>query len=145
MQASIKRMLADSFHWRDEFAVGHPVIDGAHQTFLDQFGALAQRLDDRADSRALEALFHRLVEDLLRHHADEEDVMDGLRFRGLADHRQSHRILACQAKAALAIGRDGEWVIALRLLSTLVLEHIALEDCHLRPCVRAQQTARAAS
>ncbi len=122
--------LARSFHWRDAFHIGHSGIDQEHRRFFEQLANAAQFIDD---PRRIERLFLDLFQELLRHLADEERVMDEVEFTGLAQHRLSHNVVAEQAKAALTIGCDGEWATALRLLGASVLEHVTEEDFKLRP------------
>ena len=83
------------------------------------------------------ALFLTIVDDLHRHVAAEERILEAVGFTMLAEHRGSHRALLEQADAALTIGADGEWATALRLLSMALLEHIVLEDAKLRPSLAA--------
>lgn len=124
-----------SFQWHDRFLVGHPDIDADHKRFFAYFTDMARRVDGRGDSQAISALFLEVVDDLRRHLVDEERILEQVGSTLLAEHRSSHRALAGQADAALAIGADGEWATALRLLSMAVLEHIVLEDAKFRPCL----------
>jgi len=128
--------------WRDEFLVGHPAIDDDHRRFFDYFSEAVARLDELQDSIRLQALFVEIVDDLERHLATEERILAETGFDGLADHRVCHKVLAAQAKAALAICRDGEWVTALRLLASLVVEHITIEDAKARPFLQAAAAGR---
>jgi len=126
--------LLRSYQWQDRFLVGHPEIDADHRRFFDHFRDMASCVDDPGAGAALDMLFTDCVADLIRHHATEEHIVARHGFAGLAEHKSRHRTLAYQAKAALAMGRDGEWMTALMLLSTLVLEHVAMEDANFRTC-----------
>ena len=98
---------------------------------------MASQLDDVAGVPVLELLFVRMLDDLERHLASEERILGEIGFPDATGHRTSHRLLREQAMAALAIGRDGEWPTALRLLAISVLEHIVEDDGSLRPFLAA--------
>lgn len=127
-----QRELSRSFQWHDGLLIGHDDIDEDHRRFFSHFAALARQMDGSIASSVLERLFAEVLADLGRHLTAEEDILDRIGFPGRSVHQTSHRVLDEQARAALAIGRDGEWGTALRLLATAVLEHIAEDDAKLR-------------
>jgi len=130
-------MRLGSLPWQDRFSVGDPRIDADHRRFFDYFAEAAGQVDQLAGSPVLQRLFMAIVDDLLRHLATEEQILAQAGYNGLAAHRISHQVLAAQAKAAVSICRDGEWVTALRLLASLVVEHISVEDAKARPWLAA--------
>ena len=133
MGCMTERQDASAFAWRDRFMVGHPVIDGGHRDFFVGISWLSAHLDAGGEELDVEAEFRALANDLLRHCADEERILAEIGCTDLAAHTGSHRGLSHQAEAVLTIGRDGAWGTALRLLSILVLEHIAEEDVKIQP------------
>lgn len=128
----VERELLHSFQWRDSFLVGHAAIDDDHKRFFTFFSDLALCIDAAVDTAALMALFLDLVKDLDRHLAEEERILGEIGFPGLAGHQSCHRLLAERIGAAQTIGHTGQWVTALRLLATSVLEHIIEEDREIR-------------
>ncbi len=135
-RVSIERDFHHSFQWHDRFLVGHPEIDSDHQRFFACFADIANR-GGGLGTLASVALFLELVDEIQRHLATEERILDQVGFTMLDEHRSHHRALVEQAGAALSIGADGEWATAFRLLSMAVLEHIVLEDAKLRHCLAA--------
>lgn len=122
--------LGGSFRWHDGLLIGDSRIDEDHRRFFGYFD-LAALVGD--DPEALEPLFLEILADLGSHLAAEEQILAEIGYPGAGSHRTLHRMLGEQAKAALAIGRDGEWKTALRLLATSVLEHMAEDDVKVRP------------
>ena len=133
--ASVELDLHRSFQWHDRFLVGHPDIDADHRRFFAYLADGAAAESGPAGTLARVALVMAMVDDLHRHLETEERILDGIGATLAADHRSGHRALRELAGAALAIGSDGEWATALRLLSVAVLEHIVLDDAKLRPCL----------
>ncbi len=133
--------LGSSFQWHDGFLVGHDGVDADHKRFFGYFSDLAREIDGPADPAALEHLFTVVLGDLGQHLMAEELFLDAIGFPETASHRTSHLMLSEQAKAAFAIGLDGEWATALRLLATSVLEHITEEDSKMRPFLAVTSAA----
>lgn len=136
--------ISGSFQWHDGLLVGHGEIDADHRRFFAFLAGLQRPRDgggDETDGADVERLFIAVLDDLDRHLAREESIVDRMGFPGAFAHKAGHRLLHEQAMAALAIGRDGEWTTALRLLATSVLEHIVEDDGKLRPLFGAMEAS----
>lgn len=123
------------FHLRDGLCVGSGAIDGDHQRLFAALDDAVAQMKGFGHGVA-QTVFLDILSDLARHFSAEERILAAVGYAGLDHHRICHRVLMEQARAALAMGCDGEWPTALRLLSTAVLEHIAAEDCQVRPYMR---------
>jgi hemerythrin len=91
------------FHWREDFALGHPEIDAMHHEFTEVLDRLLRSTDqDLAES--LEAFL-----DHARRHFDEEArQMRDTRYSGASCHLDEHAAVLASGddvRALLAAGR----------------------------------------
>ncbi|MGE5505832.1 MAG: bacteriohemerythrin [Actinomycetota bacterium] len=122
--------------WRDEFAIGDPVIDAQHRAFFAEVGQLrAAILSDQPQQRYADycATFSH---SLRRHFADEEQLMAEMGYPGLDDHRSVHRHLLARVEAV----RDQvaaapcllDCILASRSLIIMLIEHLLHDDMRLK-------------
>ena len=94
------------FHWRNDFALGHPDIDAMHHEFTEVLNRLLQSSDQEL-AQTLDAFL-----DHARRHFDQEArQMRDTRYSGASCHLEEHEaVLASgeQVRALLAAGNPSE-------------------------------------
>ena len=88
-QESIKAMFIE---WKDEYMIGHKLIDFDHQMLVHMTNELFVRVESNSetDDEVAQALA-ALVEYVKRHFAREEDIFLGTEYPGKHEHLRKHR------------------------------------------------------
>ena len=124
-------------HWKDEMALGVPIIDKAHKALFQKLARL-QQLGDQHFSVA----FRELIAAVERDFREEEDLMEQIAFPSLANHREQHaRVLSGlhHAWGAVDEGDLEQGRHALSLLPQWLVFHQATMDLALAAALEMQQ------
>lgn len=94
--------------WHEAYECGDPTIDGEHrQLFVLANELIGASIGSKDGPEAACKAIERLVEHLLRHFSDEEEILERLGYAGLRAHQRAHEVLvrrALELKAAVKAG-----------------------------------------
>ena len=77
--------------WDEKYNIPHPVINEQHLHLVSLINRLFEQMRARQGKGELEALFGELVVYARTHFQQEEAIMKGIAFSGLAVHLKEHR------------------------------------------------------
>ncbi|MGB8275609.1 MAG: hemerythrin domain-containing protein [Alphaproteobacteria bacterium] len=90
------------FVWLETFELGIPQIDDEHKQML----SIMQRVQDTANAEQFDECM-TLLDDLISvseaHFTREEELLEKLRYPGVAEHREYHSALLARAEAVKEI------------------------------------------
>ena len=121
-------------NWCDKYAVGVEAIDGEHKELFEAVQALEAAMARSAQPEEMGQLLTRLSASTASHFAEEEAMMRGAKYPGLAIHLANHKRLMEKVEAFTARhGRNGAQVNqhALNFLRDWLLHHIENDDARL--------------
>jgi len=123
----------EPLEWNQALAIGHPEIDGQHRELFDRANQFFAVVAERERQTEIALAFRYLDTYVRFHFAREEKLMRGLRYPGLAEHREEHREYIRRLDSvksqfesegdstAVALALDG-------LLRLWLLQHVAEAD-----------------
>lgn len=79
-----------SYHWKNEFAVGHAEIDLQHQTLFELINRLEVACRNQAGREQMESILTGLLFYTQTHFAFEEELMKSVDYPDLDAHRSRH-------------------------------------------------------
>ncbi|MFA5941614.1 MAG: bacteriohemerythrin [Sinimarinibacterium sp.] len=124
--------------WTPDFEVGSCAMDQQHQQLIEIVNRYRTALNRKAPRAELVTIFEE-VADYARHHfREEEALMVGHAYPGLAAHRQTHRQLMDRVTELLLNLRAGEPAAARQIQSFLthwLTAHILDTDVKYKPFV----------
>jgi len=124
--------------WKDEYCIGHVVVDGEHKRLFQ----LANRILELADPSST-GEFDEVVKELFRymeyHFRHEEELMESITFPHLEHHRAAHqRIVEEMSESLRETPSVKEYGQKLRLFMVgWVLQHVIDEDMQIKPYLPA--------
>ena len=134
-----------AMEWRDELAVGHPVIDAQHRDFIEQARRVTGLIAGNSPAGELLPHIKAIVTAAAHHFTTEERI---LRDHGMADdddHRRDHtaivRQLADMVAGLSAQSSSEEMMTVVRTAVVILLEHMLLGDGRLRRHFQGAATA----
>lgn len=143
--ASLGRARSGFLHlaWRRAYACGNACIDAEHRELFDLANHLvAVTLAGRSDAPAVGAALEAILAAAARHFANEEEILEGAGYSGLARHRQAHAALLARAealRAAVARGEATFGALVEFIALDLVARHLLNADPEFFPCLRGVQ------
>ena len=117
--------------WDPALEVGHPLIDGQHQTLYAMIVELDQRMARQEFGKAVLDALHSMVDYAATHFQDEERLMEEAGWPGLTAHRGMHAEFMQNTAVFRADAlRDSEWTSldVLRFLLNWLVKHIKVQD-----------------
>jgi hemerythrin-like metal-binding protein len=117
--------------WREAVQSGHPAIDTQHRKLFDRANTLLSTLLEGRPKPECTQRIHELLEEIMNHFRDEEDILREARYPGVVAHTRCHTELLAKAVAlAGQFERDqlqlGELFIY--LAHEVVAQHMFQED-----------------
>ena len=79
--------------WKDEYSVGIDSIDDEHRQLIATINRLHEELDSPDRKRTVPGFFRRLLVEISKHFAHEEEFMREHNYAGLAKHKEDHDLL----------------------------------------------------
>jgi hemerythrin-like metal-binding protein len=121
-------------NWGDKYAVGFRGIDDEHKELFEAVRGVESAMARNAGPVETDALLKKLVAATGKHFANEEAIMRGAKYPGLALHAANHQRLMEKAEAFAA--RHGQGGVAvnqhtLNFLRDWLLHHIETDDARL--------------
>lgn len=115
--------------WKDQYAIGHPVIDAEHQHLF----ALARAFVEATGQRQLQAVAMQLYKHTREHFAHEEQLMRDTQYPDYQRHARRHdRMIARLNDISADIGANATQRAALESwVRTWIVHHVAHDDAHL--------------
>ena len=117
--------------WREAVQSGHPAIDTQHRKLFDRANTLLSTLLEGRPKPECTQRIHELLEEIMNHFRDEEDILREARYPGVVAHTRCHtELLAKAVGLAGQFERDqlqlGELFIY--LAHEVVAQHMFQED-----------------
>jgi len=128
--------------WEDRFRIGHEAVDKQHRRLFEIINDLQQKASSGAGRDAAIQAINSLVDYALEHFADEEELMDQIRFPSLIPHRwQHHSFVGRVADMALEWGEGKETSVEdiLLFLKDWLFDHILVEDMQIGVAVKSRR------
>lgn len=129
--------------WRQAYASGNACIDAEHRELFDLANQLvAVTLAGGSDSPAVGAALEAILAAAARHFANEEEILEGAGYPGLARHRKEHAALLARAeslRAAVARGEATFGALLEFIALDLIARHMLHADREFFPCLRGVQ------
>ncbi|GAA0580342.1 hemerythrin family protein [Caenispirillum bisanense] len=136
--------------WRDQMAVGHPVIDDDHRALIAIINDFEAEAERGAGVEALSTTLRRLHAYARDHFAREEAVQARIGFPFHDAHAQEHRRLL-----AVVEEKARGWFVTrtepvteqsleemAAMLRRWLVDHILRQDAGMRPYIKAARIAR---
>ena len=117
--------------WHKAYECGNGVIDAQHRTLFQDANALLNALLTEENTDAVMTLINTLMNDIVRHFADEEAIFSKTPFPGAAKHITAHRQLVNDANTLVKHFHDGTLNFGELfefLAQTVVAQHMLHED-----------------
>ena len=92
-QALELRVEMSPLQWRGDFDTGIREMDVEHRQLIGHIMELQQELAGDADTTKLLEVLSRIFKEVAEHFSDEERLMQQMRYKGYADHKQDHDTL----------------------------------------------------
>ncbi len=126
--------------WQEGFECGEPTIDSEHRGLFEQANAVIDAaFNAETVPDILSAALEKLLEQLARHCAHEEELLAQRGYEDLATHRAAHAALlarAAEMKASVAAGRARSGDLVEFIANTVVAAHLFKEDRKYFPLFR---------
>ncbi len=104
------------FPWREDYAVGDPLIDAQHQRLVALADLLVTALDEGRPDDVVDEALAALVVYTSRHFADEEAYWGRIGSPLLEEHKAQHNALAHEVTGMEKARERGDRAIAERLV-----------------------------
>lgn len=117
--------------WKNSWNSGNPVIDAQHRELIEMGNRLTLLTVSASDPLQVSEQIDHLIAHVAKHFADEENILEEVRFPDLEKHRAIHKGLLRGAARAVddLRSKKTQTPIALSFLVTdLVVEHMEKED-----------------
>lgn len=117
--------------WHKAYECGNGVIDAQHRTLFQDANALLNALLTEENTDTVMTLINTLMNDIVRHFADEEAIFSKTPFPGAAKHITAHRQLVNDANTLVKHFHDGTLNFGELfefLAQTVVAQHMLHED-----------------
>jgi methyl-accepting chemotaxis protein/hemerythrin len=117
--------------WSPALSVGVQRFDDQHRVLVGMINDLHQAMAEGKGSQVLQPTLLRLRAYVATHFADEEALLDGQGYPGLADHAEQHRLLAEKVDRFQQEYRAGKVLLSLELMAFLkawLEDHIKVAD-----------------
>jgi hemerythrin len=117
--------------WTAAYAVGVPQIDQEHQRLFAFANQMHRAMIEGQGKRMLEDLLAGLVDYTCYHFANEERLMERIRYPDYPEHRRQHDELRAGVRAMQARSASGEVTMtieAMRFLMQWIKRHTTTSD-----------------
>ena len=120
-----------SFEWTDAMSVGIPEIDEDHKRFIALVSAFNESLEERAAIPEVAKRLEHMLDDAVRHFAQEARLFTEWHYPGADHHARIHAQLVAELrrfKSTIADDYEAEWVEAGLKIKEALINHIHIED-----------------
>jgi len=117
--------------WRKDFEVGVKLIDEQHKRLIELITIVERTQRDEANHAELGRVLKTLVEYVVEHFANEEQIMEKISYPDLSRHRVLHADLVEDVKKILLGLKQGKQIGCEELktfLESWLGDHILAED-----------------
>ncbi len=109
-----------TFLWEPSFEVNIKIIDEQHKKLVETVNILYDSIVSGESPKVLFTIFERMVEYVTFHFETEEELMTGLNFPGLQEHKHEHEECTKKVLEFKHKFENGEKAISIELISFLV-------------------------
>ncbi|OWW19650.1 bacteriohemerythrin [Noviherbaspirillum denitrificans] len=117
--------------WSDDLAVGNNFIDGDHKKLIDMVNRLHTVMAEGKGKDVMDKVLHNLITYTQEHFRREEELMQKMRYEGLADHKAEHEKLLNQVLDLQKKFESGAATLSIQVLHFLrdwLINHIGKSD-----------------
>jgi len=118
--------------WQEAYECGNKTIDSEHRELFGLANALIDAsLGGRFEPAAFKSALETLLNQVQRHFADEEEILNLHRYAQLDEHRRSHTALLGRARRFQKIAESGEFNMSDMiefLTQDVVVRHLRIVD-----------------
>jgi hemerythrin-like metal-binding protein len=130
------------YHWTEEIAIGHEVIDEDHRSIFDLANRLQAEILSQEDSEysIVGEVIVELIEHTGGHFAREEALMQEIGYPGYEKHRHEHAMLMERVNNLLRRFMDGRKNLSLEVADFIqkrLVPHIMISDMKLGDSLHA--------
>lgn len=126
-------------NWKDQYSVGHAVIDTQHKELFALVNEVAERLKDGGKDFEIKTVIDRLATYTVEHFREEERLMQMGNYPRLEEHKRVHADLIEKVQGIqlrLMMGTYVPNIEVVRFLSDWLLNHIMKEDMDYKSSVQ---------
>ncbi len=123
--------------WKDEYSLGHDVIDSEHKNLFEIANKIFAVKNPFTDSVKIKELIHELYKYMKYHFDHEEELMAEISFERIDDHRHKHGEIITEMNKILQESKDFN-ILELKLtymMQKWVLAHILEQDLMLKKAI----------
>ncbi len=127
--------------WKDSFNSGHALIDKQHRGLFELANELLDAMHAAAPRDEVLKVVDRLLHDIARHFADEEELLERAGYLSLYEHSREHAALVGKARMLADAFRQGTLHIRELfqfLAYDVVTRHMLGTDRHFFPYINDQ-------
>jgi diguanylate cyclase (GGDEF)-like protein/hemerythrin-like metal-binding protein len=118
--------------WQEAYECGEPNIDAQHRELFALANAALDASFKTAEPRApFEAAIDKLLAHIVKHFADEEEILDACGYSDLSRHKAAHASLLAQAdklRAGVAADRTTTGELVQFLADKVIAQHLFAAD-----------------
>lgn len=133
--------------WKDDYNVGHAVIDRDHKHLVDLFNQLAMAVEEKAGEDRLGDIIYELVDYVEGHFAREESLFENADYGDAKEHCTMHRVFEKRIHNIVAqFHSDPEHLdltAVVMFLRDWLVNHIMRMDQDIVDCINAERRAQA--
>jgi len=93
--------------WKDSFNSGHALIDTQHRALFDMANELLDAMHAAAPREEILKIVDRLLQNIVQHFADEEELLERAGYLSLYDHAREHAALVGKCRMLADAFRQG--------------------------------------
>lgn len=122
--------------WNEKLSTELCSIDRDHKTLIEAFNVFVDAIDRNEPSNKLCDMFQDMINELSRHFAFEEKLMENIGFKEMIEHKQHHETLNTDAVEVLNELRQSESpediMASVNFLRALIMKHMVEQDLKIR-------------
>jgi hemerythrin-like metal-binding protein len=125
----------DKIVWRDEFSVGHEVIDAQHKKLVAMINRLISSSRVTTGSETISEILAEMTDYVQVHFETEEKLMARVNYPRIEEHKAQHRAFQMKTAALIrsaSLKAEPVPVVLLNYLRNWLTQHILKTDMELK-------------
>lgn len=122
--------------WNKKLSTELCSIDRDHKNLIEAFNIFVDAIDRNEPTAKLCDMFQTMINELVRHFAFEEKLMENIGFKEMIEHKQHHETLNTDAVEVLNELRQSESpddiFASVNFLRALIMKHMVEQDLKIR-------------
>jgi hemerythrin len=129
------------YDWKDDYSVGVSRFDNDHKKLFAIANKLHEMMKQGRGGDVIEPVLRELVDYTHYHLAQEEKIMETIRYSDIINHKRAHRIFTDQLNEAMAEVDKGRTIFVVIKIAKMVIDwlinHIYMIDKKYAPEMNA--------